>query len=400
MNKCLPLALFAIIFLSSCIEQIDSFVGDFQSSLVVDGLISNENTPYAVYLSRTTKNTNETPELELNAKVAVEDDLGNQSNFTETEPGKYTSNPGLFTGMTNRSYRLKITTNNGIQYLSEWCELLPSGEIDSVYWEPESYMSANLRREVNGVTIYIDGKLNNDDKQYCRWTYEEDWKFHTWYQEDFEIHENDSFAFISHNNYICWKSRKSNNINIYSTQDLIQNKIQKQKIRTIHSDDTDRLMMRYSILVKQLSISQQEYEFWKNLSQSEQESLDLFGKQPYSIAGNIYNTSNPEEKVLGYFQVTGVSKERIYIDRSETDNKDIISYTLPQCLRDTTVIGQDGYSTLYDIYDQFYLKWEYGLAELLFPWVGPPYGIVFTTKPCSDCTFNGKNYPPDFWEEL
>lgn len=400
MNRCLLLFLLvSIIVLSSCVEKIDSFVGDFQSSLVVDGLISDENIPYEIYLSRTTKNTNEAPETESEAKISVEDDLGNETNFIEMEPGKYISDPNLFIGMVNRSYRLKITTQNGKQYLSTWCELIAPAEIDSVYWETETYQSARLGKEVNGVAIYIDGKLDEENGQYCRWTFQEDWKFHSWLQENFRILKDNSEEYFQPTNYICWKSYTSHNVNIFSIQDLIRNKIQKKKIQSVHAADNDRLMMRYSILVKLLSISEPEYIFWKDLSYSEQGSFDLFGKQPYSISSNIYNATNPEEKVLGYFQVSGVTRKRIYINRSEALNNDVINYRPSQCLRDTVLRSSGEYAGLYEIYEQYYLKWKYGLADLLYPEMGPPYGIVFTSKPCSDCTVTGKNYPPDFWEE-
>lgn len=393
MNKCLLLLLILIVSFTSCIEEIDSFVGEFESSLVVDGLITDEHVPYEIRLTRTTKNTDEVPESESGAEIVVEDDLGNENAFFETDPGVYLSDPSGFTGEVNRSYRLKIRTKNNRHYESSWCELMPPGQIDSVYWRTESYESPKRGRMVNGVVVFADGKLNDQEAPYSRWTYEEDWKFYALYREDFKILEDESFEYVHPMNWICWKNNISHDINIYSINDLSENRIEKLVVKNIQSADNDRLTARYSITVKQLSISKEEYTFWKELNDSEQDSLDLFGKQPYSIPGNIYNIDDPSEKVLGYFQVAGVAQERIYIDHAEAHHADVSIYRAEPCRRDTTL------GSLYMNYDLYYNQRGYGLAELLFPDMGPPYGIVFTDKICSDCTLSGKNYPPDFWEE-
>ena len=105
-------------------------------------------------------------------------------------------------------------------------------------------------------------------------------------------------------NEFCWKYSHSSDILIHSDVILQESsEPEKMPLLFIASDNSDRLLIHYSILVKQHSISKEEYDFWNNIKQVNEAGDDIFGKQPYMVDGNIHNISNPDEKVLGYFQV-------------------------------------------------------------------------------------------------
>jgi len=60
---------------------------------------------------------------------------------------------------------------------------------------------------------------------------------------------------------------KSNDILIYSAFEGFTDQVKGQPVFFIDPKKSDRLLLEYSILVKQYSISSKEYEFWYNMKQ-------------------------------------------------------------------------------------------------------------------------------------
>lgn len=71
------------------------------------------------------------------------------------------------------------------------------------------------------------------------------------------------------------------------------------------SNLTDRLKTKYSILVNQYSLNEDEYNYWKKLKNITVSVGGLHDIIPSLIPSNIVCIENPGEKVLGYFSVWG-----------------------------------------------------------------------------------------------
>ena len=67
------------------------------------------------------------------------------------------------------------------------------------------------------------------------------------------------------------------------------------------------------VLVKQLGISQEAYDFYYLFFDQTGRTGSLFDTPPARISGNIRNTTRPEHYPLGYFMVCQVSEARIII---------------------------------------------------------------------------------------
>ena len=108
----LIVVLFVFIGLYSCIEPFNATVGDRASSLlVVDGLISNNNTAHSVTLTRSVANIDEKVIPVIDALVIIEDDLGIKTVLTEIDSGRYETDTCNFQGVPGRTYTLYIRTN-------------------------------------------------------------------------------------------------------------------------------------------------------------------------------------------------------------------------------------------------------------------------------------------------
>ena len=141
------------------------------------------------------------------------------------------------------------------------------------------------------------------------------------------------------------------------------------------STETRRLQERYSLLVKQYSITQNAYSYWKNMEAQISEVNFLFSTQPYDIIGNIKNVNNDEEIVYGYFTVASVSEKRIFVNRPRA-----VFYYPESC----------GINFKYqDLIDRGYPVFVIKLED-------ERTGKV--VEACIDCSLKGgEPYKPDFW---
>ena len=104
--------------------------------LVIDGVLVNSvDSPTVIRLSRTVKLTDSTfaSSPETGAMVSVEGNTGQSFPLVEKPGGVCISNPLSLTY--SNQYRLKITTANGNEYLSDYVNVVPTPSIDSVTWQ-------------------------------------------------------------------------------------------------------------------------------------------------------------------------------------------------------------------------------------------------------------------------
>ena len=79
----------------------------------------------------------------------------------------------------------------------------------------------------------------------------------------------------------------------------------------------DKLSVRYSILVKQIGLSKEAYNFWNILKKNTELTGSLFDPQPSKMPSNIRCINDETKKVVGYVSVAKISEKRIFIKNSE-----------------------------------------------------------------------------------
>lgn len=399
------LSLIAVFTFYTCIEPFNPSINGSESLLVVDGLISDSNSSFSVRLSRTILKQNSNPVMVTNATLFISDDTGRDCYLENTGKGIYKTDSLDFRGVAGRTYVLHIKTGEGMEYESDPCVMPTGSDIDSIYFKKDSELVNNGTENEVGIRIFVatDG---SETESYYRWDFEETWKFRVSNPKKYDFMAVDT-TFIPHHpvNEFCWKHNYSNEILISSDVSSKSYGSDKMPLLFIASDKSDRLLIQYSILVKQHSISKKEYDFWNNIKQVNESGDDIFGKQPYTVDGNIHNISNRGEKVLGYFQVSSV-RERRDIPISEIVGLNLPYYHYP-CTR-IEMAPQDYPRsplspplTWSDLYDMFCVTSDYYFVE-------PKYitsmneldKMVFTTPECADCELTGTSIKPDFWTDL
>jgi hypothetical protein len=397
-------AFLVLAIIASCIDPYYPSINNYNSLLVVEGLITNENSSYKIKLQRTTKNENSTPEKVTDANVYIIDGDGIKTDLKNCSDGYYKTDSTSFIGVIGKKYTLHILTSDGKEYKSDECTMLPVAGIDTIYYEKGTEISGVEAEMPVGLKIYLNSADATGINQYFRWTFEEDWKFlipcpkrynclMVLDQETYIIEE------VPVVKDICWKKSLSDKIITKSILSAESDFINRQLIQFINPVKSDRLTQQYSILVKQYSLSEKEYDFWNNLKKVNDAGGDIFSSQPYQINSNIHNVNDAGEVVPGYFEVSAVSQKRMYIAAYN-----LRKLNLPQYETDCVEIAKNeaswpgSFTSFYDIY--YKIMTDYIFIRPIFNADKTLQYLVFATKSCSLCEYAGLTTRPDFWVDL
>ena len=383
-----------LIGVNSCVDPFEPEVKDIpESFLVVDGFI-NSNGRTTIKLSRTVNLSADTiPPAELNAQVYIEEENGvrfpvaQPRILTEENKGTYISN--RLTLDPAKKYRLQITTANGKQYASDYVTVKITPPIDNVTWQAKN----------DGLQIYVNSHDATNNTRYYRWKYEETWEFNSAYQSPFE-YKDGKLQPLKDDIFICWKTELSTAIKIGNTARLTQDVVSDYPVNTLPSS-TVKLGRKYSILVKQYALSQEEYVYYETLRKNTENIGSLFDPLPTQLTGNVHGLTDASEPVIGYVGARSFTSKRIFIDREELPitwggYTTGYEYCYPP---DTAKI--DG--IIYKSLDEVEAIFESGQIFALNPISrrnGPPttIGYTYSSAQCVDCRLRGTNVKPDFWK--
>ncbi len=389
-----------LLFFISCTEEIDFKTESFESALVIDATITNQLKQQEVLLSRTFRFEEDGPNPETNAEVRIVSDNG-EFNFQEIEDGKYISNTA-FKAEPNSNYTLKVITNNGRLYTSSSMQLTQATQIDQLYAVRETNDLG-----VNGMAIYADSYDPTGNSKYYRYEYEETYKIIApkWVPEDIIVIDEFypctvSLVPKSQEEQVCYNTVNSKSINQTNTNALTEDRVTRHLVRFI-DEDNFIISHRYSILLKQFIPSQQAYTFYETLHHFSEEGSLLSQVQPGFINSNVFSESNPNEKVLGFFDVSSVTFKRIYFNyRDFYPNENLPPFPvscIPTGHSQFTNGNPPACGSLITELLRDRVVYHHGAS--ITPdntTIGP---FLMVLRECGDCTALGNNAVPDFWEE-
>ena len=305
----------AMVILGSCREAYWPELKGYENLLVVDGLITDQPGPYEVRLSYSTSVQNPFLVPFKGAIVTIIDSEGLSETLTETEDGVYQTSETGIRGKVGQRYRIVINTPDGSTYESPFQEIRPPVGIAGVYAESKTIQTEDEFYPLYGKQFYLDTETALSDTTYLTWRMYGDYKYLVDYLIRFKYDRRQLTVFPKPDSlYVCYGHEKITDLITMKTENLEEPKIVRLPL-TFVSTETRKLMIRYSLLVKQLSLTREAYDFYNDLSIMNTQEGALYNTQPFQVRGNVVNRDDPDEIVLGYFLAAGMTEKRIYINR-------------------------------------------------------------------------------------
>ncbi|MGI0107605.1 DUF4249 domain-containing protein [Salinimicrobium sp. WS361] len=384
--------LLSAIVVNSCVEPYDFETETFEDLLVVEALITDEVKFQQVKLTRTYGLEKKAPTAETNATVTVIEDNNREFQFYESDtPGIYLSNTAFAAGA-QHTYQLQIQTGDGKTYTSDAATLVPGAKIDDLYAERSFYQGED------GVALMVDSEYSSSASNFALYEYEETYKIVSPYtvRNTIEFQGSDwSIVPNTRQETVCYNTVPSNDIILSNTSSLSDNNLNSFVVRFINKQNPV-LAQRYSILVKQYSLTPEAFSYYSTLKKISGSGSVLSPTQPGFVNGNIRAVDNEDEKVLGFFTLSSTSSKRVYFNYHDFFAFDEPRPQFPEsCLIfrpgenfDTPIGMIKGGTVRY-----FSLAGAPVAGEL-----GEGPMRVIATE-CVDCTVYGSNEAPEFWIE-
>lgn len=381
--------------LTGCTEQYVLQTNTFESAIVVEATITNEFKKQRIKITRTYRLEENYPTNVTDAEVSVTDSDGKEYVFEEAA-GSYVS-ISEFAAIPGKTYRLNIVTNDGKTYNSTAESLTTINPIEAIVPKVQT------KNGTRGVFIYVNSQDPQNTSKYYRYEYEETYKIIApkW-NSDKAITvpgetPSDHREIVlqprgSEETRICYSSERSNGIIQTTTSSQNEDRID-FPVRFI-SEKNAIISNRYSILVRQYIQNLASYTFYKTLKEISGSENILSQTQPGFFYGNMKSIDNPNEKVIGFFEVSSVSSKRIFFNYEDL----FPGQQLPPYFTDCTV-------------KEFKFCFASGVSEckgnellsainantlLYYGNINDRYFMVVPM--CGDCTTFSSNTVPSFWE--
>ena len=268
-----------LLTLSSCIDEYTADIpSDDSNLLVVEGTICSSQLNKFILTRSQAVNSTSQPRMVTGAKVSVHGSDGSEY-VAQAADGYYACSMGELNP--NVEYYLHIETDGEV-YESEPQKPMRTEEIAEVS-VVQSTPESNIEFFVTPEAPFDASKAN-----YYSWTYEETWEVHPDYTTDIYFDTRllapvyDPYQFPARG----WKNATSTEILVSASHNY-----EGQQIRGLKLYDVDRgnerVLFKYSTLVRQRALSKAEYEYELARRQASSEMGGLFTPLPSALPTNI-----------------------------------------------------------------------------------------------------------------
>lgn len=366
------LFLFLLSLVVGCVEPFDPEIDDYEDVLVVDGIVSDEDVAARVSLSRTYSYDQNRLNPESNAYIIITDGSGNQYELEQVSDGHYAYPGDDLLPEAGDLYSIYILTQDGLEFGSDYLEMLDSPPLDSIYFRDFRNSTSGSFLDREGVEFYVSTNGGEDKSRYYKWEWEESWK----------ILPPINYPDIKY----CWQFGQSNGIDIATTENLSENKLENKFIFAIPFT-TNKLNIEYSLNLKQYAVTRDNYVYLTKLEKINEGSGGFFDPIPAALTGNIVCISDENIPVLGFFEASTVKSRRIFINRDELKHG-YVATGFEDC--EIIYVSFSEYSQG-NIRDFFYV-YEYFDSS-----VNDTIVVMSNLRKCYDCSFVGDNGKPPYW---
>jgi hypothetical protein len=296
------------LLVTSCLSPIDIATDKVGGTIVIAGQVSTQAGRSTVQIG-SAADKNRLPIPISGAAVILEDNDGNTFIYhgIDSNPGTYElANDYIQAG---KFYRIEVVLPNGSIYKSS-IEQIPIevGSISSVDYEvvkDKVLDSGGALVTQSFINIFCTSNLpekTNNNNAYLKWSVEETYLFSP---TDFP----DPFGSIPPPCYITQNADPQRIVlfdNLNSTTRLIEKQLVASRIIDFS------FLEKHYFTCYQTALTKEAYEYWRKVDVVANQVGSIFDTPPAKIKGNVFNTADSKEEVLGYFQAVNESYDRFY----------------------------------------------------------------------------------------
>jgi hypothetical protein len=293
-------------FLTGCISSYNLDHDTNEYLLVVDGKITQENTQHELTLRRSTATGSTEYNAVTGAQISLYDDMGNFETYFEFENGKYLFEGNVLERIPGRSYYLEIQLPDESMYRSVPQTMPEVVKPDKLYFELEEIEEISDLENITTkwyLDLYLNTPVFNDDQNlYFIWRLD-----HVFSSNEVQCHP-------LMKPVTCYVKRKliSDNLQIFSSENLSGGQLMNYRVGSILVSPSWEFSEKHFYNVAQHSITKEAYDYWEIVKMVAQSTGSIFDTPPGPVYGNIYNVNDPDERVLGFFEVSAVDTIRTY----------------------------------------------------------------------------------------
>lgn len=321
--RSLKIILFAIL-LVSCEEYFNPDTDATEPIYVFEGLVTDQPGPYKVKVS---KSYGYNGKIETVTDADVQIKCSNKPLYILKcdSTGCYVSDSAAFLGKVGISYKLIVNTSDGKHFESPFEEMLPCPDIDEVggiFYE-EKTLTYNGNEYFDEVETGICATNKTNALGFTPY-YRYECKIILQTQQHYNATGFTADRFIYHP-LLSTGHLFIADANSYINNQIIDNHIYKTANRTffVGIDSLVEGVEEYEIInrgefvrVKQLSMDEKQYKFWKAVKDQQENTNYLFGQVENRPVGNISGKNG--EKALGYFCVSSVKQNFCALSLNES----------------------------------------------------------------------------------
>jgi hypothetical protein len=295
-----------IMFLTGCISSFNLEHDTNENLLVVNGKITQEDIQHELTLRRSTAigatDFNAVP----GARVILYDEEGNHEEYYEIGNGKYVLEGNVLDRTPGKSYYIEIQLSDQKIYRSVLQTMPEVAKSEKLYFKLEEIEELSdleniiIKRYLN---LYINTPvLKGDQNLYFIWRIDHAYSF-----AELQCHPLQTPV-------SCYITRKlvSDNLKIFSSENLDGGILEDFRVGSILIFPNWEFFEKHFYNVAQHSITKEAYNYWETVKKVAQSTGSIFDTPPAPINGNIYNINDPDDRVLGFFEVSAVDTIRTY----------------------------------------------------------------------------------------
>jgi len=309
-NKLITYGFLMLFAATNCVEPYDFIPGKAGNFLVVSGTLTQTNEINIIKLSKSTafgSNAAENP-VET-AEVTLFDSSGNSELLINEGNGYYAHYGYIVNPVVGGEYYIEIAYGTKLYRTAP--QVLPDPIVpDSVSYEVGRIVKMNsLGNEVtyDNIDININTPINQKTNvTYLRWNVDESWSFGERQCHPLKIPKS---CYI--NNIV-----NDNHIYLFSGEGISGKYLFGKKVVSKNILEMLEFVEKHYFNVHQYTLTQEAYKYWERAKELSNPAGDIFDVPPATLPGNVFNTQDPDEIVLGYFEVSAKSIARVALYRS------------------------------------------------------------------------------------